>query len=255
MVTCIILDIILVYKFHLNTECQIIKTLFSNKSNELHKKINILNNIKRYSNNAQNENDHKYDEYTKINTQIIYLSGAIDDFKEGSEIKKHIDDIDNDFKRYNEIYNKYMDIVQKINIICRIGKYLLYFLNTIKIEKQRTVDDHKNDINILNKYLENYKINERKHKRKYNILNVVDRLKQNLKNLQEKAEVDLKNIEAEITKLPIRQREAFLMRYWDELSTAETALAMGCSEGSVKTHCSRATHTLAAALKAKGIVL
>ena len=62
-------------------------------------------------------------------------------------------------------------------------------------------------------------------------------------------------LEAEITKLPIRQREAFLMRYWDELSTAETALAMGCSEGSVKTHCSRATHTLAAALKAKGIVL
>ena len=62
-------------------------------------------------------------------------------------------------------------------------------------------------------------------------------------------------LEAEITKLPIRQREAFLMRDWDELSTAETALAMGCSEGSVKTHCSRATHTLAAALKAKGIVL
>jgi RNA polymerase sigma-70 factor (ECF subfamily) len=62
-------------------------------------------------------------------------------------------------------------------------------------------------------------------------------------------------LEAEIAKLPIRQREAFLMRYWDELSTAETALAMGCSEGSVKTHCSRATHTLAIALKARGIVL
>ncbi|CAN1523804.1 RpoE DNA-directed RNA polymerase specialized sigma subunit, sigma24 homolog [Burkholderiaceae bacterium] len=65
----------------------------------------------------------------------------------------------------------------------------------------------------------------------------------------------LEILEAEISKLPIRQREAFLMRYWDELSTAETALAMGCSEGSVKTHCSRATHTLAAALKARGIVL
>ena len=65
----------------------------------------------------------------------------------------------------------------------------------------------------------------------------------------------LATLEQEIAKLPNRQREAFLMRYWDELSTSETALAMGCSEGSVKTHCSRAAHTLAAALKAKGIVL
>lgn len=65
----------------------------------------------------------------------------------------------------------------------------------------------------------------------------------------------LATLEQEISKLPHRQREAFLMRYWDELSTSETALAMGCSEGSVKTHCSRAAHTLAAALKAKGIVL
>ena len=62
-------------------------------------------------------------------------------------------------------------------------------------------------------------------------------------------------IEAEIEKLPARQREAFLMRYWEELNISETALAMGCSEGSVKTHCSRATHTLATALKAKGITL
>lgn len=63
----------------------------------------------------------------------------------------------------------------------------------------------------------------------------------------------LEIIEAEIAKLPARQREAFLMRYWEEMDIAETALAMGCSEGSVKTHCSRATHTLAAALRAKGI--
>lgn len=62
-------------------------------------------------------------------------------------------------------------------------------------------------------------------------------------------------IEREIEKLPARQREAFLMRYWEEMDIADTALAMGCSEGSVKTHCSRATHTLAAALKAKGIAL
>jgi len=62
-------------------------------------------------------------------------------------------------------------------------------------------------------------------------------------------------IEKEIKLLPARQREAFLMRYWEDMDVAETASAMGCSEGSVKTHCSRATHTLAAALKAKGITL
>ena len=62
-------------------------------------------------------------------------------------------------------------------------------------------------------------------------------------------------IEKEIQELPARQREAFLMRYWQDMDVAETASAMGCSEGSVKTHCSRATHTLAAALKVKGITL
>ena len=65
----------------------------------------------------------------------------------------------------------------------------------------------------------------------------------------------LEIIEKEIKLLPTRQREAFLMRYWEDMDVAETASAMGCSEGSVKTHCSRATHTLAAALKAKGITL
>lgn len=62
-------------------------------------------------------------------------------------------------------------------------------------------------------------------------------------------------IEKELERLPPRQREAFIMRYWLEMDVAETAAAMGCTEGSVKTHCSRATHTLANALKNKGIAL
>lgn len=62
-------------------------------------------------------------------------------------------------------------------------------------------------------------------------------------------------IEDELTKLPTRQREAFLMRYWEEMDVAETAQTMGCSEGSVKTHCSRAVHALAKALKLRGITL
>ena len=65
----------------------------------------------------------------------------------------------------------------------------------------------------------------------------------------------LLEIESQIAELPARQREAFLLRYWEEFDVAETAEVMGCSEGSVKTHCSRAVHALAKALRAKGITL
>ena len=65
----------------------------------------------------------------------------------------------------------------------------------------------------------------------------------------------METIEGALKALPARQREAFVLRYWEELDVSETAKVMGCSEGSVKTHCSRATHALAKILKSKGITL
>lgn len=65
----------------------------------------------------------------------------------------------------------------------------------------------------------------------------------------------LLEIESQLQQLPARQREAFLMRYWEDMDVAETAAAMGCSQGSVKTHCSRAIHALGKALAAKGLKL
>ena len=110
---------------------------------------------------------------------------------------------------------------------------------------------------VRNAVVHNFSDFEGSDDENFDILEMLDSVETNLGTESASETVSREQIlgiiELQVGELPARQREAFLLRYWEELDVAETASVMGCSEGSVKTHCSRAVHALAKALKAKGI--
>ncbi len=85
----------------------------------------------------------------------------------------------------------------------------------------------------------------------YEINFVVDEREQDPAELVARAS-DIDCVIQALEQLPLRQRQAFMLRAWEGFDVQETAASMGCSEGSVKTHYFRALQTLREHLRNNG---
>lgn len=80
---------------------------------------------------------------------------------------------------------------------------------------------------------------------------IVDEREQDPAELLARAS-DINCVIKALEQLPLRQRQAFMLRAWEGFSVQETAASMECSEGSVKTHYFRALQTLRQHLSENG---
>lgn len=82
------------------------------------------------------------------------------------------------------------------------------------------------------------------HEREDDIIDTIPAERASNPDISEESRQTLAHLERAIGKLPFRQQQAFMLRCWEGFNTAETAATMNCSEGSVKTHYSRALQAL-----------